>query len=67
MRLSIVLLVAISCLIISISASPIQIVEKSKEVKEIVPNEGRQQNAAVPAGGDDDDDEDDDDGKLELT
>lgn len=64
MRLSLVLLVAISCLIISISASPIQIVEKSKEVKEFVPNEARQQQSgAVPSGGDDDDDEDDDDGK----
>lgn len=56
MKLSLVILVALSCLAISISASPIQIVEKSKEAA--VPNQARQ--AEQPAAPVEDDDDDDD-------
>lgn len=54
------LLAAMSCLILSISASPIQIVEKSKEVK-VAPVEKSQarQNEGPAAAAEEDDDDDD--------
>lgn len=56
MKLSVVLLVALSCLVLSINASPIQIVEKSKEA--VVPNQARQAEAAAAPVDEDDDDDD---------
>lgn len=57
MRLSLVLLAALSCLVLTISASPIQIVEKTKQVQ-VAPEKGRQNEGTAPVEVDDDDDDD---------
>jgi hypothetical protein len=62
MKITLLLIVALSCLVLTAVASPIQIVEAPKDVattKDIPV--GRQQQGAVAAEEDDDDDDDDDD------